>query len=130
MNIKEMTKVVEKFTLRDPIALDELHGLMQQNAAKFPGNFILKKGLFGPYIVFDTLMTVQPRVKSKDNKVTVRKVNITKRVGARGMSIDIKATQQRIQAAQEGGLSKAVTGGQEYFLEVIEVMRELLQNRM
>jgi len=131
MSLKEMTKTVEKFTLREPISLEELHGLMVQSGIEFPGKFKLKKGLFGKSIVFDVIMQTQPRIKVKDDVVIVRKVRSSTRVSVGGMpGIDIKATQQRVQAAKEGGLGKAFTGGIDYFLNVIEAMRGLLQNRM
>ena len=130
MDFKSMTKVKENFTLRDSISLEELHNLMNQGGIQFPGIFKLKKGLFGPYICFDTFMQIQPIIKVKNNIVKISKVNISKQVGIGGMSIDINDAQQRIQAAKTGGLGKAVMGGQEYFLNVIEKMRELLQSRM
>ena len=131
MTLKEMAKVVEKFELKDLISLDELYNLMTQNNAGFPGAFRKKKGfLFGPYIVFDTYMQISPRVKVKGNRVTVRKVEISKQVGVGRVHVDIKDTQQRIQAAKTGGLGKALTGGPEYFLNVIEAMRALLQSRI
>ena len=130
MGLKEMSKSVEKFTLREPISLEELHNLMLQGGTEFPGKFKLKKGLFGKSIIFDVLMQIQPRVSVKDNVVTVRKVQSSTKVGVGGMAVDVKATQQRMQAAKEGGLGKAFTGGIDYFLNVIEAMRGLLQSRM
>jgi len=131
MGLKEMSKTVEKFTLREPITLEELHGLMVQGGIAFPGNFKLKKGLFGKSITFDVLMQVQPRVTVKENVVIVRKVQSSTKVSVGGgPSIDIKATQQRAQAVKEGGIGKAFTGGIDYFLNVIEAMRGLLQSRM
>jgi hypothetical protein len=130
MDLKTMAKVVEKFELRDPITLNELFNLMMQSGIEFPGKFKMKKGLLGPYIGFDTYMTVQPRVKVKGNRVTVRKINVSMSVGVGRVSIDVKDTQQRLQAAKTGGLSKALTGGPEYFINVIEKMRELLKTRL
>ena len=131
MSFKEMTKTVEKFTLREPISLDELFDLMNGSGIVFPGKFKLKKGLFSKAIVFDLIMQIQPRVKVKDNVVIVRKVRSSTKISVGGMpGVDIKATGQRIQAAQEGGLGKAFTGGADYFLNVVEAMRGLLQNLM
>ena len=131
MTIKEMAKVVEKFELRDPISLDELYNLMTQGGIEFPGKFRKKKGfLFGPYIGFDTYMNVQPRVKVKGNRVTIRKINSSAQIGVGRTHIDIKATGQRIQAVKTGGMGKALTGGQEYFFNVIEKVRETLKSRM
>jgi len=126
MDLKAMVKTVEKFVLRDPVSLDELHALMEQSKDKFPGKFKLKKGLFGASVAFDTYMQIQPRVKVKDNTVIVRKVQSSTKVGG----IDIKATQQASQAAKSGGLGSVVTGGPEYFLKVCDAMRELLKSRM
>ena len=125
-----MAKVVEKFELRDPIALNELFNLMMQSGIEFPGKFRMKKGLLGPYIGFDTYMTVQPRVKVKGNRVTVRKINSSMHFGVGRVSVDVKTTSQRIQAAKTGGLGKALTGGPEYFINVIEKMHELLKSRL
>ena len=130
MDLKSMSKVVEKLVLHDSISLEELHNFMEQTGISFPGKFKLKKGLFGPYIGFDTFMQVQPRIKVKGNTVVIRKINVSTQVGVGGMSIDIKATQQSIGAVKEGGLGKAISGGQEYFLSVIEKTRELLKSRM
>ena len=130
MGLKEMTKTVEKFTLREPISIEELNDLMVQNATGFPGNFKLKKGL-GKSIVFDVLMTIQPIVTVKGNVVVVKRIqNSTKISIGGGPSVDRKAVQQRVQAAKEGGLGKAITGGVDYYLNIVEVMRGLLQSRM
>ena len=131
MSFKEMTKTVEKFALREPVSLEELNDLMVQSGIEFPGRFKLKKGLFGKSIIFDVLMQIQPRVTVKDNMVIIRKVRSSTKVSVGGMpGVDIKATKQRIQAAKEGGLGKAVSGGLDYYTNVIELMRGLLQSRM
>ena len=131
MSLKEMTKTAEKFTLREPITPEELFDLMNRGGIVFPGMFRLKKGLFSKSIVFDVVMQIQPRVKVKDNVVIVRKIRSSTKISVGGMpGVDIRATGQRLQAAQEGGLGKAFTGGIDYFLNVIEAMRALLQNLM
>ena len=121
----------EKFFLKDPISLEELHELMVQCENTFPGRFRLKKGLFGKSIVFDLYMNIKPRISVKDNVVKVSMIQQSTKVSAGGMpSIDIKATKQRIQAAKEGGLGKAFTGGPDYYNGVLDATRELLQSRM
>ena len=71
-------------------------------------------------------MNVQPRITVKDCTVTVRSVQQSTTVGG----MDIKATQQRMQAAKEGDVGKALTGGVEYFHGVVTAMRGLLQSRL
>ena len=130
MGLKEMTKTVEKLTLREPLSIEELNDLMVQNATAFPGNFKMKKG-FGKKIAFDVLMAIQPIVTVKGNVVIVKRIQNSTRVSVGGgPSVDRKAIQQRVQAAKEGGLGKAITGGVDYYLNIVEVMRWLLQNRM
>lgn len=131
MDLKTMQKSSEKFTLRDSITLDELHGLMTQNDAEFPGRFKLKKGLFGKSITFDVVMQTLPKVTVKDNLVTVRRFRSSSTVSVGGMpAMDFKAMSQTSDAIKSGGLGKAVTGGQEYFLSVCDAMRALLANRV
>ena len=104
---------------------------MVQNETDFPGRFRLKKGLFGKAIVFDTYMTIQPRISVKDNKVKISVLQQSTSVKVGNMpSIDIKATKQVLQAAKEGGLGKALTGGPEYYNSIADALRELLQGRM
>lgn len=130
MSLKELSKTSEKFQLSEPITLEELHDLMVQNQEAFPGKFKLKKGLFGASISFDVFMNVKPFIKTKENTVTVRKMQSSTKVGVGGMNIDIKATQQAMSAAKEGGIGKAVTGGQDYFLQVIEAVGAVLKDRL
>jgi len=130
MDLKAMSKTSEKITLREPITLDELNDLMVKNAAMFPLNFKLKKGLFGKSITFEVYMNVQTNVKVKDNIVTVRRMQSSTSVGVGGMSVDVKATQQRAAAVKEGGVGKAFTGGVESFLGIIEALKEMLKPRM
>ena len=132
MDIKTMQKAVEKYTLREPMTLDELHQLMTQRwNAELPGTFKLKKGLLGKSIQFDVYMQVQPKVTIKDNVVTCRKfTNATEVSVGKSPSIDIKNAKQRIDAAKEGGVKKAALGGVEYFLGVCDAMREVLMDKM
>ena len=125
--LKEMSKVVEKFTLKDPMTLDELHQFMIQRwTAEMPGKFKLKKGLFGKRIEFDVYMQILPRVTVKGNVVTVRRQQQSTTVGG----VDFKDAKQRMAAAKEGGLKKAAMGGMEYFVNVRNAMREVLQDKM
>jgi len=75
-------------------------------------------------------MQTFPRVTVKNNIVTVRRFNSSTQVSVLGSpSVDIKDMSQRIEAAKEGGLKKAALGGQEYFLEVCDEMREILKDK-
>ena len=125
--IKEMSKTAEKFTLKEPITLDELYQLMTQRwTAEMPGKFQLKKGLFGKSIKFDLYMQILPVVTVKGNVVTVRRQQQSTTVGG----VDIKDTKQRMAAAKEGGLKKAALGGAEYFQNIRNAMREVLGDKM
>ena len=125
--LKEMSKVVEKFTLKDSMTIDELYQLMTERwTAEMPGKFKRKKGLLGNYIQFDVYMLILPVVTVKGNVVTVRRQSQSTQVGG----VDFKETKQRINAAKEGGLKKAATGGMEYFLDVCNAMREILQDKI
>ena len=127
MNLKEMSKIVEKFTLKESMTIDELHQLMTERwTAEMPGKFKLKKGLFGKRIEFDVYMQILPRVSVKGNVVTVRRQQQSTQVGG----VDFKDAKQRMAAAKEGGLKKAAMGGMEYFVNVRNAMREILQDRM
>ena len=121
----------EKFFLKEAISLDALYELMEGSEIAFPGNFKLKKGAFGKSITFDVYMSIQPVIHVKDNIVKISTVEKSSSVSVGGMpGIDIKATKQIIQAAKEGGLGKAFTGGSDYYMGIIEAMRELLESRM
>ena len=125
--IKEMSKVVEKFTLKDPMTLDELYQLMTERwTTQMPGKFKLKKGLLGKRIQFDVYMLMLPVVTVKGNVVTVRRQQQSTKVGG----VDFKEAKQRMTAAKEGGLKKAAMGGVEYFFNVRNAMREILQDKM
>jgi len=132
MDIKTMQKAVEKYTLKDPMTLDELYQLMTMRwGEELPGTFKLKKGLLGKSIQFDVYMQVQPKVTVKDNVVTCRKFTSSTEVSVGGSpGIDIKNMKQRIEAGKEGGIKKAAMGGVEYFLGVCDGMREVLKDKM
>jgi|GEM_PF-1926743 len=121
----------EKIYLKELITLEELHELMLQNEAAFPGKFKLKKGLLGKSIVFDLYMNIKPVIHVKDNMVKLSVVQQSTSVGVGGMpGIDIKATKQRMEAAKAGGFTKAITGGSEYYHGVVEATRGLLGSRV
>ena len=129
--LNKMMMRPEKFTLKDPISLEELYELMARNETDFPGRFRLKKGLFGKSIVFDIYMTIKPSIRVKDNIVKITALQQSSSVKVGNMpSIDIKATKQVLQATKEGGLGKALTGGPEYYNSIADTLRELLQGRM
>jgi len=78
--IEAMSKSKEKLSLRKPITLDELFSLMEQDKARFPGNFKLKKGLFGASIVFDMYMNMGAKVKAKGTEVIINRLEQNKNV--------------------------------------------------
>ena len=63
-----------KLVLKQPISLDELYELMIRNKTAFPGNFSLKKSLFGDSIDFDIRMNLQPRITVKNTNVTLKAI--------------------------------------------------------
>ena len=129
--LNKMMMRPEKFILKDPISLEELHELMIQNETAYPGRFRIKRGLFGKSIVFDIYMTIKPSISVKDNIVKIRALQQSSSVKVGNMpSIDIKATKQVLQATKEGGLGKALTGGPEYYNSIADALRELLQGRL
>lgn len=128
MKMDVLSKNVEKIKLKNPMTLDQLYELMMQNIEKMPGKFKLKKGIMGKAILFDVIMQTQPRITVKDNIVTVRRMGNSTSVGVGNMpSVDFKDMKQRAQAVKEGGFSKAISGGAEYFGSVCDAMVELLQ---
>ena len=132
MGFKEMSKSVEKYTLSASITIDELYSLMAERWGEgMPGKFKLKKGLFGKRVLFDVYMQIQPRVTVKENVVTVRKTQKSTKVGiGGGPMMDIKDMKQRAAALKEGGIKKAMFGGQEYFNNVCDALREVLKDKM
>jgi hypothetical protein len=125
--LREMGKRVEKFTLKEALTIDELYQLMNQRwTANMPGKFKLKKGLFGKRIQFDVYMLMLPVVTVKGNVVTVRRQEQSTKVGG----VDFKEAKQRMAAAKEGGLKKAATGGVEYFFDVRNAMRDILNDKI
>jgi hypothetical protein len=131
MNINVMKKTVEKIVLREPITLEYLYELMIQTPAKLPGSFKLKKGLMSKSIYFDVFVQEQPRITVKGNTVTVRRMRKKSNVGIGNMpSMDFKAMKQTAQAVKDGGFTKSISGGAEYFVSVCDAMRELLKSRL
>ena len=131
MDLKAMSKTVEKYTLREALSYEDLYNVMIQSGVQFPGQFKLSKGILGKSIVFDVYMQVQPKVTIKDNVVTVRKMSNSSSVSVMGgPAIDIKASKQSKDAMKEGGFMKGITGGGDYFNDVCDLMREVLKDRI
>lgn len=128
MKMDVLAKNVEKIKLKEAMTLEQIYDLMMENPEKMPGKFKLKKGIFGKSILFDVVMQTQPRITVKDNIVTVRRMGNSTTVGVGNMpGIDFKSLKQRTKAVKEGGFSKAISGGAEYFGSVCDVMVDLLQ---
>lgn len=129
MDMKVLQKTVEKIVLKEPISLEKLYELMIENQEKMPGKFKLKKGIIGKSILFDVFMKTQPKITLKENTIIIRRVGNTTSVGVGNMpAMDFKAIKQSVQAVKEGGLSKSVSGGAEYFGNVCNATREILKN--
>ena len=134
MDLKAMGKSVEKYTLREPMTIEDLYSLLTQGSIGFPGNFRLKKGLFGKSILFDVYMQVQPRITVKENIVTCRKISssttVSTGIGGASFGTDLKASKQYRDAMRDGGLKKAISGGPEYFHGVCDALREVLKDKV
>ena len=138
MDMKTMMKAAEDYKLREPLTLEELFDIMQTSNIVFPGQFKISKGLFGKAIVFDTFAEVQPRVTVKDKTVKVRKAEtntgstIPSRQREEGVRINLNRAAGDIKTMKEGGLDGLLSGhssGPEYFNNVCDRMRDLLQDR-
>lgn len=128
MDMKVLQKSVEKIELNQAITIEELYDVMIENSDKLPGKFKLKKGLMGKAILFDVFMQTQPRITVKDNTITIRRIENKTSVGIGNLpSMDFKDIKQRTKAVKEGGFSKAISGGAEYFTSVCDSMIELLE---
>jgi len=134
--IEAMKKSKESLVLREPITLDELYSLMEQGRARFPGDFKLKKGLFGASIVFKRYMDIGAKITTKENTVIVKRTEVEKNVNRNNrMSISkmadiVQTTQSVIHTVKTGEVSENLMGGANYFKGICEVMHELLQSRM
>lgn len=131
MDINVLKKTTEKITLKDPMTIEELYELMMQNSDKMPGKFKFKKGLLGKSIMFDVFMQNQPRITVKDDLVTIRRMGNKTSVGIGDLpSMDFKAIKEGFEAVKDGGISKVVSGGAEYFVSVCDAMLALLSNNI
>jgi len=130
MNVSSTTKIPRaiKYNLRESMTTEELYEFMtSQWTAELPGKFRLKKGLFGSYIRFDTYMTMQPRIKVKNNAVKISPVTVQTKMGG----IDIKAATQAIGAIKEGrSIVEVALSSPEYFLNVCAEVEKLLTGKI
>ena len=117
-----------KYQLREPITIEELYSLMQdQWTTELPGKFRLKKGLFGSFICFDTYLSMQPQIKVKNDSVHVTPVTVSTKSGG----VDIKSAAQAIKTMKAGGSFLDVAlGAPDYYLKVCDGIEELLKDRM
>ena len=131
MDLKAMTKTTEKFTLREELSLEQLYDVMMQSGIQFPSQFKLAKGLLGKAIDFEVYMQVLPKITVKNNVVTVRRTESKSTISVLGSpSVDLKAQRQGRDAAKQGGFMKSITGGQDYFNDICDLMRIALQSRI
>ena len=129
-------KSKETLVLREPVSLDELYILMEQSKDRFPGDFKLKKGLFGTSIVFDKHMDFGAKVQVKEDTVILKRkepsnnTNSHKRKSI-GQLVEVAETaQSAINAVKAGEVSEDLMGGPNYFKSICEAMHELLQSRI
>ena len=132
--IDAMTKSKESIILVEPIALDELYSLMDQSRPLFPGDFKLKKGMFGSSIVFSRYMDIGVEIITKGNTVVIKRTQASKSVSSNNrMSIDkiadfTQTTQSVVHNLETGKLSEGFMGGANYFKGICAALRELLQS--
>ena len=119
-----------KYKLREPMTTEELYNYISQKwTAKLPNglSFTLKKGLFGQFIRFDTYLTIQPRIKVKNDVVKITHLRIETKVGG----VDLKAAKQAISIIKDGGgLVDAALGGPEYFLKICAEVEKILEGKI
>ena len=131
-----LTKSKENLTLSEPITLDGLYSLMEQGRALLPGDFKLKKGLFGMSIVFDKYMDFGAEIKIKEAAVIIRRIepgnnSNTRKRRSIGQLVEVAKTAQTvINAVKTGEVSEDLMEGPNYFQSICAAMRELLQNRL
>ena len=127
MDIKEMSRNPQKITLKEPMTIEELHRLMTERwTSEMPGPFKFKKGLFGKSVKFNVYMQILPKVTVKDTAVKISRSQQSTTVGG----MDLKDMSQRMEAMKDGGLKKAALGGMEYFVNIVNAMREVLKDKM
>ena len=127
---KDLFKSVEKYELREAIDIDALFSLMGQSGIEWPGQYKVSKGLLGKTIAFDSYMNTVPTVHVKNNIVQVKREQPKSDVQVLGVSRNaVKAQKEMFGGIKEGGLKQGLTGGQDYFLGVCDLMRELLKDK-
>ena len=130
MKVSSTTKIARaiKYNLRESMTTEELYELMiSQWTAELPGKFQLKKGLFGSHIRFDTYMTMQPRIKVKNNVLKITPVTVQSKMGG----IDFKSAAQAIGAIKEGrSIVEVALSSPEYFLKVCAEVEKLLAEKI
>ena len=134
--MKELNKTNEKYTLRGAMTIEELYQLLTErwNTELPAGPFVLKKGMMGTNIVFPTYQRIQPVVSVKGNTVVCKK---TEGAQMKVLGVDHKDKNQRDAAFQGGkeaggflgGMKAAALGGVDYFIDVCNKLREILQDR-
>ena len=134
--IDAMAKSKEKLSLHEPITPAELYSLMDRDRNRFPGDFKLKKGLFGESIVFDKYMDFGAKIKVRKDTVIITRIepsnnsNSRKRRSIGQLAEVVKTAQTVIDAVKTGEISEDLMGGPKYFQDICKAVREMLQSRM
>ena len=134
--IELLKKSKEILSLREYISLEELFNLMDQDRSRFPGEFKLKKGLFGTSIAFDKYMGYGTIIKVKESMIVIKRISPSSNNRShKNQSIShlveiVDSSQNVIDAVTTGKVSDDLLGGPNYFKNICEVMRELLQSRV
>jgi len=135
--LKEMSKSVEKYALKSAMTIEELHQFLTErwNTELPAGPFILKKGMLGKSIQFPTYQRIQPVVTIKGSEVICKK---TEGAQMKVLGVDHKDQGQRnaaFKAGKEGGgfldgMKAAALGGVDYYINVCNTLRDILQEKM
>jgi len=127
MEMMEM-RSVERFTLREPMTLDELYVLIKErwNSA-LPCDFKLEKSLLFKSIVFDAYMRTSPKVKIQKNVVTVYQNFVGNNNNDTYNHFDVRKIEEMARknnAFKEAGIDN----GNEYFIALCNALREVLRD--
>ena len=134
--VEVLKKTNESLILRESISLEELYSLMEQVKTRFPGEFRSKKGMFGTSIVFDKYMGFGTVIKVKETIIKIKRIDPSnnsknrKNKSVAHLVNIVKTAQSVYDAMTTGEVNEDLLGGPNYFKDICDAMRELLQSRM
>ena len=134
--VEALKKTKESLILRESISLDELYSLMERAKTRFPGEFKSKKGIFGTSIVFDKYMGFGTIIKVKKTMINIKRIDPSSNSKSRKnksmahLVNVVKTAQSVYDSMTTGEVNEDLLGGPNYFKDICDAMRELLQSRM